>query len=261
MLISYRICSSRICIFYWHSKKDSSKILVESYGILPVKHTIGAHRLCRRTPAEAVEHLHALPAGTSRNRIKEKPALETQEPVMRETAIKELPAPQGIGMAVAFDWGLAVQIALVPIFTLFNQSSLPRVPGLNPTLGTVLLFVIAWPVAYGLVLFGEMIRSGRNWALRIQIVANALLSLVGIISLPNLYKSITVGNFWPLVTEVILVIFSPLIAWRLSRSSTSHWFKVVTAAEARKRHSGTWVWFIALWGIVGGVLQTIASMK
>jgi len=235
--------------------------LVESYGILPVKHTIGVHRLRRITSAEVVEHLHALPPSTSRNRIKEKPALETQEPVVRETAIKELPAPQGIGMAVAFDWGLAVQTALVPILTLFNQSSLARVPGLDPTLRIVLLFVVAWPVACGMVLFGEMIRSGRNWALRIQIVANALLSLVGIISLTNLYESIKVGNFWPLVTEVILVIFSPLIVWRLSRSSTAHWFKVVTAAEARKRHGGTWVWFIALWGIVGGVLQTIASMK
>jgi hypothetical protein len=187
--------------------------------------------------------------------------LDTQEPVIRETAIKELPAPQGIGMAVAFDWGLAVQIALVPIFTLFNQSILAKVPGLNPTVGIVLLFVIAWPLACFLVLFGEMIRSGRNWAIKIQIVANALLSLVGIISLTNLYGSIQVGNFWPLVTEVILVIFSPLIVWRLSRSSTAHWFKVVTPAEARKRHGGTWIWFIAMWAIVGGVLQTIASMK
>ena len=187
--------------------------------------------------------------------------METQESIVGETAVKELPAPQGIGMAVAFDWGLAVQTALIPIFILFNQSSLPRIPGLNPTLGIALLFVIAWPVACGLALFGEMIRSGRNWALRIQIVANALFSLIGIISLINLYQSITVGNFWPLVTEVILVIFSPLIVWRLSRSSTAYWFKVVTAREARKRHGGTWVWFIALWGIVGGILQTIASMK
>ena len=41
------------------------------------------------------------------------------------------------------------------------------------------------------------------------VVANALLSLVGIISLTNLYESIKVGNFWPLVTEVILIIFRP----------------------------------------------------
>jgi len=52
-----------------------------------------------------------------------------------------------------------------------------------------------------------------------------------------------------------------VVVWRLSRSSTAHWFRMVTVAEARKRHGGTWVWFIALWAIIGGVLQTIATMK
>lgn len=184
--------------------------------------------------------------------------METQESTIK--AAKELPAPQGIGMAVAIDWGLATQTALMPIYALFSQSSFIKIPGLNPTLSIVLLFVIAWPVACGFAFFGEMIRSGRNWALRIQIVASALLSLAGIFSLLNLYQSIKVGNFWPLIAEVILVVFSPLVVWRLSRPSTVRWFKVVTASEARKRHGGTWVWFIALWGIVGGVLQTIASM-
>jgi uncharacterized membrane protein HdeD (DUF308 family) len=136
-----------------------------------------------------------------------------------------------------------------------------KMSGLNPALGTVLLFIITWLVAIVLILFGEMVRRGRNWARWIQLVANALLSLVGIFSLVHLYQSVSVGNFWPFVTEIILLIFSPLIVWRLSRPSTARWFRMVTVAEARKRHSGTWVWFIALWAIVGGVLQTIASMK
>jgi hypothetical protein len=187
---------------------------------------------------------------------------ETQDSEEIETTAEALPAPGGIGMAVAFDWGLAVQIALTPIIdTVFGRPGPIKIPGLNPILSTVLFFVIAWPVAYGLTFFGEMIRRGRNWTFRIQIVANALLSLAGILSLVNLYQSVKVGNFWPLVTEVILVIFSPLIVWRLSRPSTARWFKNVSVAEARKRHGGTWVWFIALWAIVGGVLQTIAVMK
>ena len=165
-------------------------------------------------------------------------------------------------MAVAFDWGLAVQILLTPfIDTFFSQSNLMKIPGLNPLLGNVLLFLIALAVASGLALFGEMIRSGRNWALRIQIVANALLSLVGIFALVNFSRSASMGNFWPLVTVVILLIFSPLIVWRLSRPSTARWFKMVTAAEARTRHGGTWVWFITLWAIAGGVLQTIAATR
>ncbi len=165
-------------------------------------------------------------------------------------------------MAVAFDWGLAVQIFLTPFtVSLFGLPSEAKFPGLNPTLSTVLLFVLAWPVAVGMIAYGEMVRRGRNWARQIQIVANALLSIVGIVQLVSLYQSLKGGNFWPLVTEVILVIFSPLIFWRLTRPATARWFKKVMAAEARKRHSGSWGWWIAAWAIVGGVLQTIAAIK
>ncbi|GER90651.1 hypothetical protein KDW_48130 [Dictyobacter vulcani] len=186
--------------------------------------------------------------------------METLEPEIKQTPISELPAPHGIGMAVAFDWGLAVQTAFTPIYALFQPSNMLKIPGLSPVLGNILFFVVTWAVACGFAFFGEMIRSGRNWARTIQIVANILLSIVGIISLLNLYQSIRVGNFWPLVTEIILVIFSPLIVWRLTRSSTAQWFKHVTPAQARQRHGGMWVWFIMLWGLVGGILQTFAAM-
>jgi hypothetical protein len=187
--------------------------------------------------------------------------LQDTEEKKRETAEGELPAPQGIGMAVAFDWGLAAQIFFTPILSIiFNQPNPIAIPGANPTISKVLFFVIAWPVACIPAFFGEMVRRGRNWTLRIQIVVNALLSLVGIISLINLYQSLKTGNFWPLATEVILVIFSPLIVWRLSRSPTARWFKSVTVAEASKRHGGAWVWFIVLWGAAGGLLQSFAAM-
>ena len=186
---------------------------------------------------------------------------DIQEPETTEIADTSVQSPQGIGMAVAFDWGLAVQILATPFFTLFGQNTLMKSAGLNSTPAIVLFFIFAILVAGGLVLFGEMIRNGRNWARRIQIVANILLSLVGLFSLIHLYQSVRVGNFWPLVTEVILVIFSPLIVWRLSRPVTARWFQTITAPEARKRHGGRWVWFIALWAIVGGLLQAIAAMK
>ncbi|HLZ59740.1 MAG TPA: hypothetical protein VKR06_22550 [Ktedonosporobacter sp.] len=187
---------------------------------------------------------------------------ETQESEVRETEGKELPAPQGIGMAVAVDWGIAAQILLTPIiYPIFGRSNPIKISGLNPALGMVLFFVIACLVACVPAFFGEMIRRGRNWALRIQIVASALLSLAGIFSLVNVYRSVTGGNFWPLVTEVILVIISPLIVWRLSRPSTIRWFKEVTVAEASKRHGGRWIWFIALCALIGGLLQTIATIK
>lgn len=179
----------------------------------------------------------------------------------RETAGETLPAPGGIGMAVAVDWGLAVQILLTPIIAVFSQSNQIKISGLNSTLGMVLFFVVAVIFACVCIFFGEMLRRGRNWARWIQMVFSTLLSLAGIASLLNLYQSIKGGHFWPLITEIILVIISPLIVWRLSRSSSARWFQTVTVAEASKRHGGKWVWFIALCAIVGGVLQTIAAMS
>lgn len=177
------------------------------------------------------------------------------------TATEQLPGPGGIGMAVAVDWGLAVQTFLTPIFTVFGYSQQIQIPGLNPTLSIVLLFIAGWFFAGVCLYFGEMVRRGRNWTRWIQIVFNGLLSLGGILSLFNLYQSLRVGHFWPLVTEFILVIISPFIVWRMTRPSTARWFKAVTVEEASKRHGGKWVWFIAGYAIVGGVLQTLAAMS
>lgn len=178
------------------------------------------------------------------------------------TTEKDQLSPQGIGMAVAFDWGLAVQIILTPIiYTISGNSPMAKMSGLNPIVGNVLLFVIAWAIGGVLIFFGERVRRGRNWTRMIQIVANAILTLAGLFALVHLYQSVRVGNFWPLVSEVILVIFSPLIVWRLSRSSTARWFKTISVAEASKRHGGKWILFIAIWALVGGILQSIAAMK
>ena len=69
---------------------------------------------------------------------------ESQEPGEIATAAKELPPPQGIGMAVAFDWGLTVQLLLMPIIaTVLGQSSPVKIPGHNPILSKALLFIIA----------------------------------------------------------------------------------------------------------------------
>lgn len=185
---------------------------------------------------------------------------ETEKTEVVGTTETELPAPQGIGMAVAFDWGLAAQILLMPIvFMFFGPSNATKISGFSPN--NILLSVISVLVGIGIVLFGEMIRSGRNWALRIQIGVNALLTLVGLLSLVRVYQGIRVGDFWPVVTAVILLVFSPLIVWRLSRPATILWFKNVPAAAARKRHGGMWVVFIALWAIVGGILQILAAIK
>lgn len=189
---------------------------------------------------------------------------ETKAPEGVAASAEELPAPQGIGMAVAVDWGLVVQLLLMPIIsTFFRPSSqmMMRSSAPSPMFGGALSFIAAILFACIFALLGEMVRSGRNWALWVQLVISSLLSIGGILSLANLYHSVTAGNFWPLVTEIILIVISPLTVWRLSRPSTRRWFQVVSITEARKRHGGKWVWFIILWAIIGGVLQTFAAMS
>ena len=187
---------------------------------------------------------------------------------MKETSIQPQPvetdadkrtAPKGIGMAVAFDWGLTVQMLLMPVLSIVYRS--PLLPGgvkIDPKLAIIIPFPIFWLIAFLFVLFGEGIRRGVRWTRPIQIVGNALGFLGGIVLLVQFLSGIKAGNFWPLVAVVILCVFSPLIAWRLSRPETATWYATVTSAEARERHGGSWIWKIALWSIVGGTLQALS---
>lgn len=175
--------------------------------------------------------------------------------------VEEKQGPQGIGMAVAFDWGLVVQLLFLPILSLILGRTGPfSLPGLTPTLGALVLFGVSLPFVALLAIFGEGVRRGWRWTRTVQIVANVLLFLGGLFMLIDLWQSIQHGNYWPLVTTVILVIFSPLIVWRLSRKSTARWFATVSSAEARQRHGGAWPFYIALWAIVGGVLQCLTIL-
>lgn len=171
--------------------------------------------------------------------------------------------PQGIGMAVAFDWGLAVQILATPFVLLFLGQDTSPFKQLKPgqPWATMLFSLLTLPFAALLAIFGEGIRRGWHWTRRIQVGFNALAFPVGFASLYSLWQNSKHGNYWSAVTVVILLVFSPLIAWRLSRPPTGTWFKTVSSTEARKRHGGLWPWLIAIWAIVGGVLQTIAALK
>ncbi|MEO7021923.1 MAG: hypothetical protein ABI234_17350 [Ktedonobacteraceae bacterium] len=174
---------------------------------------------------------------------------------------ENLPAPQGIGIAVAFDWGLAVQLLVQPFVPLFFKGTgMFKQLGTNPLLSALLYFLISLPFAALLVIFGEGVRRGWRWTGTVQLVANALLSLVGLVGLWSLWPALMAGHYWGLVTSVILVIFSPLVTWRLSRSATREWFQRVTSAQARLRHGGSWPWAIACFAIVGGISQVLVGV-
>jgi hypothetical protein len=170
------------------------------------------------------------------------------------------PGPQGIGMAVAFDWGLAIQILVTPLVSL-----LLGLPGifkqLSPVVGTLLSTLVTLPFAVLLAVFGEGIRSGWRWTRPVQLIANTLLFLGGLALIPNVWNGVKQGNYWPIVTDVILLIFSPLIAWRMAGKRSTRWFDTVHSAVARKRHGGAWPILIGIWAVVGGILQAIAALK
>jgi len=180
-----------------------------------------------------------------------------------DSTSEELSAPQGIGMAVAFDWGLAVQIIVTPFLALVLG-----VPGylssfkqfnLSPAVTALVSFLFSLPFAALCWVLGEGLRRGWRWARPIQVALNSLLFFVGFTSLLSLWRGGRSGNYWSLVASVILLIFSPLIAWRLHRPATRQWFATVNSSEARKRHGGVWPWLILLWAVVGGVLQALST--
>ncbi len=163
-------------------------------------------------------------------------------------------------MAVAFDWGLTVELLLIPILTVFLGSPfLSKQSPISPKFAIIFTFLFSWAFAALFGIFGEGVRRGRRWTRPIQIVGNTLGFIGGFALLVQLFNNIKVGNYWTLVPAFILLIISPLIAWRLSRPETAHWFKTVTSQEARKRHGGSWVWWIALWSIIGGTLVAFGA--
>ncbi len=194
------------------------------------------------------------------NEIEKFTLKETLHSTSADTSSGKSSAPQGIGMAVAFDWGLAVELLIVPFLSYFVglPASLKQ-SNMSPALIATIWFLLSLPVVIFFAFLGEGIRRGWNWARRLQILGNAVGFLGGFALLFRFLPEMKQGNYWSLVAVVILLIFSPLIAWRLSRPATARWFATVTSAESRKRHSGLWIVAILAWAVVGGVLQAWAS--
>ena len=80
-----------------------------------------------------------------------------------------LPGPQGIGMAVAFDWGLTAQLLVAPLLPLVVQVSSSR-PGVIGSGSIALSFLAALPFAALIAVFGEGVRRGWRWTRLVQVV-------------------------------------------------------------------------------------------
>ena len=90
-------------------------------------------------------------------------------------APEELPAPQGIGTAVAFDWGLTVELLLLPILPfILNVPNPYKLANVNSVLSTIISIAVSWAIAILFAIFGEGIRRGWRWTRPVQLVGNTL---------------------------------------------------------------------------------------
>jgi hypothetical protein len=158
--------------------------------------------------------------------------------------VETLPAPQGIGSAVSFDWAIGVQLTSQGIAALV----------LNPGAKTALLLAgylagAALPVAQG-----ESLRRGKRWALGIQLVAMGIMPVGGLVLLPQAIAAIRAGQPFGALSAGILLFVAPPIFWRLSRPGTRAWFRRVDSVTARRRHGGRWVPAIAAIAFAGGLI-------
>src|SRR5258708_6832659 len=122
---------------------------------------------------------------------------------IQDTGIKKENGPQGIGMAVAIDWGLAAQSVVSPFLptilgTLGILKKTPSIQGTN-----VITF---WLLAVVFAVFGESIRSGWHWGRFLQLAFNTLLFLAGIVALVLGIQPILKGQLWTLIPLFILVV-------------------------------------------------------
>jgi hypothetical protein len=166
--------------------------------------------------------------------------------------------PGGIGTGVAFDWGLSVQLLIDAGFFLLGVG--PASDLATASIAARLVPALGSLVAAGLVFTqGEALRRGRRPARIIQIVANALLTIFGLVQIPDLVSSLQAGRFSSLIVEAILLIASPLIVFLLTRPRTRAWFATTTSAQARARHSGRWLFWMAVYALLGGAAVAFAS--
>lgn len=155
---------------------------------------------------------------------------------------------------MAFDWALIAQFVTMAV------AAVVRSHGLAVGAGNAVLPMLGLAAAVPPFALGEGLRRGHGWAWRIQLAANSLLTLGGLLTIPSTLAALGRGNGWPLIPTLVLVILSPLIVWRLSRLSTRAWIARGDRAEALRRHGGAWLVQVSLPCAIGGILVGLANL-
>lgn len=168
--------------------------------------------------------------------------------------------PRGIGLGVAFDWAVVVELAALATARLAGGPALgaaSRHAGHSGAAVYVLALLLA---AIPPLILGEALRQGRRWAWLLQIIANSLGAIGGLLTLPATFSSLRSGDAWPLIPTAILLVLSPFIVWRLTRPATRAWIARRDHAGARRRHGG--LWLAQTWAgcAVGGIAVALSVL-
>lgn len=165
--------------------------------------------------------------------------------------------PHGVGMGVAFDWSLAMQLLIMAPFLIAGSGPGAAVAQMSRTarigLGSAAAAVA--PVA-----LGESVRRGNRYGWLLQIAFNSLLPISGLLAIPDTISTLRHGHFGDLVRTFVLLIISPLIVAQLTRLASRAWFGHVASAEAQARHGGWWIAGIVAWSIAGGAAIAFAPL-
>lgn len=167
--------------------------------------------------------------------------------------------PRGIGTAVAFDWGLGVELlTLAPFIALGTGPGAPAARlGIPLRLGAAALTLGFSAVTFAL---GEGMRRGWRPAWLTQIVPTAGITLGGVVAIPATLASLRHGHFGMLVSTSIMLFASPVIFWGLTRPRTRDWIATTTSAAARARHGGRWLIGPLISAIIGGLAVAFSRL-
>lgn len=156
------------------------------------------------------------------------------------TAAPDEVVPAGLGVGIVFVWALATQLTVQGIAGAVGAL------GLHLGAGGV---AVRLGVAAILVLLGEGLRQG------VEIARWAVIALALLVTLPGVTRGLAFlgGHRLPasaVLSELIVVTWTPWIVWRLSARRTVRWFHLTGGWAERLRRRGPWYSALAGWTVI-----------
>ncbi|TMC47913.1 MAG: hypothetical protein E6J14_13800 [Chloroflexi bacterium] len=161
----------------------------------------------------------------------------------RGSAAERAASPTGVGLATVFFWALGVQLIAQGV-----AAPVGRLGVSGGAAGAVSRFAGA-ALVLGL---GELLRRGVSWT---RLVAAGVLLAIGVGGVAGAARLLTGhGSAGLVLSTVVMLTWAPWIAARLLRGEAARWFSTTAGTRRGGRVYGRWLWTLAAWSVVWGVL-------